>query len=109
MDVACTTTLRSFKFRVSAERLRPITHADCLCDLRGGRCIPITRRYLRCPSLTPADPPRIPNASTKFQSEGYRWKALATDIAIQNPLGARRHPIRLRHDQKPISIRLHFC
>lgn len=37
--VACTTTRRSFKFRVSAERLCPITRADCLRDLRGGRCI----------------------------------------------------------------------
>jgi hypothetical protein len=37
--VVCTMTLRSFKFRVSAERLCPITRADCLRDLRGGRCI----------------------------------------------------------------------
>jgi hypothetical protein len=27
------------KFRVSVERLCPITRAGCLCDLRGGRCI----------------------------------------------------------------------
>src|SRR5258708_27915627 len=42
-------TLRSFKFRISVERSRPITRANCLCDLRGGRCITgtDTGRYSR--------------------------------------------------------------
>src|SRR5258705_2983028 len=37
--------LRSFKFRVSAERSCPFTHANYLCDLRGGRYITNNRYY----------------------------------------------------------------
>jgi hypothetical protein len=40
--VVCTMTLRLFKFRVSAERSSPTTHANCMCDLRESYRINIT-------------------------------------------------------------------
>jgi hypothetical protein len=76
-DVGCTMTLRSFKFRVSAERSRPITRADYLCDHRGGRCITITGTTARRCAVLPQFPAGSPaiawkrNFRFEFQRSGY--------------------------------------